>query len=218
MQPSEVILVFLKDKYIYGGDRPLKKIILISVLLPLLTLNFMSCSKDSTSQPENEPTFAEKLQGALDNGLDAYNGIGISAAVIMPDGEMWVGVSGVSHGTTKITSDMPFGAGSIAKNFTATTILQLAEAGELTLEDSLYEWLPAYPYVDSTITVRQLLNHTSGLFDFVDNPDFWNAILEEPSKVWTPEEIITSFMLILAFTSINRIGVSPLTPIELCPK
>ncbi|MBL7074698.1 beta-lactamase family protein [candidate division KSB1 bacterium] len=169
----------------------MKKILLVTIILSLLAMNFMSCSDDSPTEPE--PTLAEKLQEALDNGLEAYNGIGISAAVIMPDGEIWVGVSGVSHGTTAITSDMPFAAGSIAKNFTATTILQLAEEGELTLEDSLYEWLPAYPYVDSTITIRQLLNHTSGLYDFVDNPDFWNAIFEEPSKVWTPEEMILAF-------------------------
>ena len=154
----------------------------------------MSCSKDSPSEQNKEPTLAEKLQEALDNGLESYNGKGVSAAVIMPDGETWIGVSGVSHGTTAITADMPFAAGSITKIFTATTILQLIEEGELTLEDSLYEWLPVYPYVDSTITIRQLLNHTSGLYDFIDNPDLWNAIFEEPSKVWTPEEMILAFI------------------------
>jgi D-alanyl-D-alanine carboxypeptidase len=172
----------------------MKMILLVSVLLSLLAMNFLSCSKDSPSEPEGEPTLAERLQEALDNGLESYNGIGVSAAVIMPDGETWVGVSGVSHGTTAITADMPFAAGSITKMFTATTILQLIEEGELTLDDSLYEWLSVYPYVDSTITIRQLLNHTSGLYDFIDNPDLWDAVFAEPSKVWTPEEMILAFM------------------------
>ena len=169
----------------------MKKMILLFFLLSLLTLNYMSCSKDSPV--ESNPTFSEKLQEALDNGLKSFNGKGVSASVIMPDGETWVGVSGISHGTTAIALDMPFAAGSIAKIFTATTILQLIEEGELTLEDSLYEWLPNYPYIDSTITIGQLLNHTSGLYNFVDNDAFWQAIFSEPSRIWTPEEMILAF-------------------------
>jgi D-alanyl-D-alanine carboxypeptidase len=88
---------------------------------------------------------------------------------------------------------MRFTAGSIGKIFTAATILQFVEEGRLTLEDSLSKWLPVYPYIDSTITIRQLLNHTSGLYNFVDNDDFWQAIFSEPSRIWTPEEMILAF-------------------------
>jgi len=171
----------------------MRKILIICVLFVLLSMSFISCSKKSPSESEQEPIPAEKLQGALDNGLKTYNGKGVSAAIIMPNGETWVGVSGVSHGTTAITSDMPFGTGSITKNFTAATILQLAEEGKLTLDDSLYEWLPTFPYVDSTITIRQLLNHTSGLYDMVDHPDFWTTIFNNPSRIWTPAEMINTF-------------------------
>ena len=62
----------------------MKKIILIF----LLSSNFMFCSKDSPSEPE--PTLTEKLQKALDDGLESFNGKGVSAAVIMPDGETWI--------------------------------------------------------------------------------------------------------------------------------
>ena len=171
----------------------MRKFILLSFLLSLLMMNFWSCSDESPSESEQEPTLAEKFQKALDDGLTSFNGKGVSAAVILPDGERWVGVSGISHGTTQITQEMHFAAGSIAKNFTAAIILQLAEEGEITLEDSLYQWRPTYPYIDSTITIRQLLNHTSGLYDFVDNSDFWDTLFEEPSKVWTPEEMILAF-------------------------
>jgi len=171
----------------------MKKILLIAGILSLLAMNFMSCSESSSTEPEPEPTLGEKLQEALDNGLASFNGKGISAAVIMPDGETWIGVSGVSHGTTAITPDMRFAAGSIGKIFTAATILQLVEESKISLEDSLDEWQPAYPYIDSTITIRQLLNHTSGLYNFVDNPDFWEAIFLEPLRFWTPEEMILAF-------------------------
>lgn len=88
---------------------------------------------------------------------------------------------------------MPFGAGSIAKNFTAATILKLVEEGELSLDDSLKAWLPSYPNVDSTITLRQLLNHTSGLNDIADNHNFWVEVFQNPSKSWNPEDIILQF-------------------------
>lgn len=63
------------------------------------------------------------------------------------------------------------------------------------MEDSLYEWLPTYPNIDSTITIRQLLNHMSGIHDFADNSDCWDAIFSDPSRVWAPEELIQAFTL-----------------------
>jgi len=158
--------------------------------LSVRSIYYSSDSNDTTSVR----TLYEKLHQALDSALNTSSGKGISAAVILSDGQTWIGVSGISHGTSAITPDMRFSAGSIAKIFTATTILQLVEEDKLTLNDSLDKWLPAYPNIDSTITIRQLLNHTSGLYDFVDNDNYWNAIFSDPSKVWTPEEILLTFV------------------------
>jgi len=158
--------------------------------LSVRSILYSSGGSDTTSAR----TLSEKLQQALDSSFNTSNGKGISAAVILPNGDTWIGVSGISHGTTAIAPDMRFSAGSIAKLFTATTILQLVEESKLSLNDSLYEWLPAYPSIDSTITIRQLLNHTSGLYDFVDNENYWNAIFSDPSRVWTPEEILSTFV------------------------
>ncbi|MGD2124084.1 MAG: serine hydrolase, partial [Gemmatimonadota bacterium] len=148
-----------------------------------------SCTSDTT-QPQTLP---ERLQEVLDSSLETGAGIGLSAAVILPDGEIWRGTSGISHGTTEIAPDMRFAAGSIGKMFTAAAILQLAEEGSLTLDDSLNEWLPDYPHIDNTITIRQLLNHTGGINDFVDHPAYWDSIFAAPSRVWTPAEIVTTF-------------------------
>jgi D-alanyl-D-alanine carboxypeptidase len=148
-----------------------------------------SCSNDTTKAL----TLSDKLQNVLDSSLESSTGVGISAAVIMSDGETWLGTSGISHGTVEIIPDMRFAAGSIGKMFTAAVILQLAEENSLALDDSLCKWLPSYSNIDSTITIRQLLNHTSGISDFADNPDYWDAIFTDPSKVWTPEQIIITF-------------------------
>jgi D-alanyl-D-alanine carboxypeptidase len=143
--------------------------------------------------PWAEPTLAERLQAALDAGVNPVTGKGIAAAVILPDGWTWTGASGISHGHTFITPEMPFASGSIHKSFTAATILQMAEEGLIHLDDQLGQWLPTYPYIDDTITIRQLLNHTSGIFDMVDNHDFWVAIFADPARVWTPGEMVLAF-------------------------
>jgi D-alanyl-D-alanine carboxypeptidase len=64
---------------------------------------------------------------------------------------------------------MLFAVGSITKNGVAALVLQRAEEGVLTLNDPSGRWLPNYPFVDWTIAIRQLLNHTSGLGRFWDN-------------------------------------------------
>jgi len=171
----------------------MKRYLFVLISLIVFALIFSACSNDPTPEPVREPTLADKLQKVLDDGVESYNGIGISAAVIMPDGEKWVGVSGVSHVFSAITPDMPFSTGSIAKNFTAAAIFKLVEEGKLRLDDPLYEWLPPFPHVDSTITIRQLLNHTSGLDDIADNPDFWQEVFNDPLREWTPAELVNTF-------------------------
>ena len=147
------------------------------------------CTGDTTSGL----TFYEKLQRALDVSLESNIGKGVSAAVIMPDGEMWEGSSGTSHDDTPITPDMLFAIGSAQKMFVGAALLQLAEEGKISLCDSLHQWLPPYPYVDSTITIRQLLNHTSGLYNFVDNDEYWQDIFGDPERIWTMEELLLTF-------------------------
>jgi len=124
----------------------------------------------SAAQPE--PTLAQELQAALDRTIEAGNSMGVSAAVVMPDGKVWFGVSGNSHPGTPISPDMVFSIESITKMFTAALILQLVEEGKLTLEDSLEEWLPTYPHIDGRITIRQLLNHTSGVTHSPEHPSY----------------------------------------------
>ena len=170
------------------------KILFISFSL-LLIFIYLSCSGDSPSSHDRDLTFSQKLQKALDDGISTYNGKGVSVAVIMPDGETWKGASGISHGNTIVTIDMLFSAGSITKMFTAATILQLSEEGVLTLEDSLFEWLPAFPNIDSTITIRQLLNHTSGIFNITENQMVWQDIFSSPNNTFALQEVIENYTL-----------------------
>jgi D-alanyl-D-alanine carboxypeptidase len=134
------------------------------VLLKIFILIFFMVSFSSCLQPELP--LSEQLQKALDENLKDFEVKGVFVAIIMPEREIWLGTSGISHHTVTIKPDMLFAIGSITKNIVAALTLQLVEEGMLSLEDPLDKWFPSYPKVDRAITIRQLLNHTSGLYMF----------------------------------------------------
>jgi len=118
---------------------------------------------------------------------------GISAAVILPDGTTWLGVSGKSSDSEAMNSAMLFGLASVTKTYIAALILQLAGEGALSVEDSIRHWIPELGQIDGNITIRQLLNHTSGLYRYQQKPEYLAAISAQPQKVWTAEEILEEF-------------------------
>ncbi|MCH9726758.1 MAG: beta-lactamase family protein [Planctomycetes bacterium] len=68
------------------------------------------------------------------------------------------------------TEQMVYRIGSITKQFTAAAILLLAEEGKLKLDDPLTMYLPDYPTQSKVVTLRQLLQHTSGIINFTSLP------------------------------------------------
>jgi len=168
------------------------KLIILSVQILVLFVFLLSCKKTSTVEPNK--TLSQELQIVLDDALEANNVRGASVAVIVPDDEMWIGVSGISYDTTPISPDMIFNIGGITTNFIAATVLQLTEECILTLEDSLHQWLPPYNNVDSTITIHQLLSHRSGVFEYNNHPYYFDSLSADWLRRWTPEETILTFV------------------------
>lgn len=66
---------------------------------------------------------------------------------------------------TPLGTEMMFDIGSISKQFAAAAVLKLEEQRKLSLDDKIAKYLPTYPYAD--VTIRQLLNHTSGMPDIL---------------------------------------------------
>ena len=110
------------------------------------------------------------LQAALDIARTLTGGTGVSAAVVVEGEGRWAGASGRSGSGRPLHTRMVFDVGSVGKNLVAALVLQLAEEGRLDLDDPVHRWLPPYPNVDPDISIRQLLDHTSGVFDFVEHP------------------------------------------------
>ncbi|HEY9395292.1 MAG TPA: serine hydrolase domain-containing protein [Nocardioides sp.] len=131
------------------------------------------------------------LQRRLDSIVPA-GAIGVVAEVRTERG-VWRGSSGVAElGTSrKVPMHSRFRAGSVMKTFLATVVLQLVAEDRLRLEDSIEEWLPGVVPGGERISLRQLLAHTSGLFDVVRTfqlpPDPWFA--DNRWRTWTVDEL-----------------------------
>ena len=138
-----------------------------------------------------DSVLANELQNKIDSIRIANNLKGISASVYYPGMGTWKGVTGISHGGTHITADMLFGIGSNTKLFTGVLLLKLAENNLIQLDDSLHQYIPTVNNIDSTITIRQLLNNTSGLADVSSTVGYPDSMLSNPNRVFTASELIT---------------------------
>lgn len=143
-----------------------------------------------SSQAQIPAAFANHLQYLLDSACAKNKVKGVTAAVLVPGMGVWKGSYGVSHDAVKITPDTWQPIGSNTKTFTAAILLQLQEEGKLDIDDSIGTWLQNIPNVDGKITIREMLNHTSGIYNFTNNPAFSAALNADYTKVWKPEDAL----------------------------
>lgn len=119
-------------------------------------------------------------------------------------GAPWrLAAGGITRGGTPATPDTPFRVASITKTFTAVVVTQLAAEGKLKFDDLMTRHLPAdfadlVPRIHvldgvsygEQITIRQLLTHSAGLFDYAMSAGFFGKIAENPSHEWTPRQML----------------------------
>jgi len=150
--------------------------------------------RDASAQPTTFPAaLAARLDSVLAAVRVATNTTGVAAAIISPRHGTWLGASGVADiGTGElVTSDMLFGIGSVTKTFTSALALRLVEEGRISLEDTVGRWIAGVRNVNGAVTVRQLLAHTSGLYNYTNSQEFWAAVNADMDHFMTPEEILT---------------------------
>lgn len=146
---------------------------------------------------------ANALQDIMNNALPTQlNNSGMVLSLHVPGQWTWEGASGYS--ICGMTSGQPtaialpnskFRVGSITKTMVATCILQLEENGLLNTEDPINNYLRATLVNDtiapsSTLKIRHLLNHTSGISNSADNPTCQADVLNNPLSSHTLEEAI----------------------------
>lgn len=123
--------------------------------------------------PATDPRLAAAVDRVAAEALAAGEAAGFAVAIV-EDGRVRLargyGLADLEQ-RTPVTADTPFRIGSITKEFTAAAVLLLAERGRLSLDDTLAKFVPDFPRADE-VTIRQLLNHTSGIRNYTSVPDF----------------------------------------------
>jgi D-alanyl-D-alanine carboxypeptidase len=143
------------------------------------------------TSPTFDPVWAAKLQDAINIAYPSAGVHGVSVAITFPGMGTFIGVAGESAPGIPITPDMQFGIGSCTKTFTAVLALKLQELGILSLDDKLSDWLPAYPNIDGSATIRQCLLHETGFFDYSNDIDPTDsALVYETQHEYTQQQVL----------------------------
>lgn len=175
--------------------------------ITLLCLTFFSCRKGDDIEPvfyKCNLNFTDSSSVNLDNSK--YNSLlnnitasgvpGIIMAVYHPQTGMWVGASGKAdlHNDVTMQSCNITRVGSTVKMFTAATILKLKEEGKITLDSKLSDYISgdAINKIENAdkATIRQLLQHSSGIYNYIQNLNFQTASINDLIKEWKPEELL----------------------------
>lgn len=138
-----------------------------------------------------------KLQACLDSIVAEQKLPGATAAIVLADGQLISLASGFADKEEKMA--MPLGAqmllGSVGKIFVSAVSLQLVDEGKISLDDKVskyfvgVDWFKELPNAKD-LTIRSLLNHTSGLPRYVFAPTFIALIEKDPMRFWTPAECL----------------------------
>src|SRR3954469_25865854 len=141
------------------------------------------------------PALADALQTHLDAALhDARSSTGAPAATgaITRCGQvLWSGADGVLDTSSgrPATTTARFAIASSTKPFTATLIFGLIERKKLSLKTHLARFYPHLPKAKQ-ITIRMLLDHSSGLNDYFEDPHINDVIAKHPDHHWTRSEVL----------------------------
>ena len=138
-----------------------------------------------------EPAGASSLRQDLHRLTHA--GVPGTVALVRDGDRTRVLTDGVADLRTRraVGANTRFRIGSVTKPYVATVALQLVQDSRLSLEDSVERWLPGAVPGGDQITVRQLLGHRSGLYDFFNDPRHTQPYLQGNFAFsWTPAELI----------------------------
>lgn len=180
----------------------------LSLLFSLIIMITLGCAMDPNysemrykcikSIPVNDPNHPDnaKYQQLLDN-ITSSGVPGIMMSVRDEINGTWSSATGKAD----LSSDVDMQpchitrVGSTVKTFTAVTILLLQEEGKLNLNDKVTQYLSERYLRDldnaDEVTIRQLLQHTSGIYNYIQNIHFQTASLNNLIKEWKPKELLS---------------------------
>jgi D-alanyl-D-alanine carboxypeptidase len=167
---------------------PLVLLGILAASLWVASFPAQAVSSASTSRP---PSSIARLRPQLLAKMQQLRVPGAIVYVDDPGQGAWATALGMGNLATRAPMQVnnSMRIGSFTKTFTATVILQLVDAGKLRLDEPVSAYQPEVPN-GKHITIRELLNMTSGLFDYYDDKGFVQAHVTDPYKAWQPSELL----------------------------
>lgn len=130
-----------------------------------------------SAQPIDLPDDAidARTDAVVDWAMAQPGAVGLSVAVAVGDRLVFEEGVGIADLEFSVPADREttFRIGSVTKQFTAAAIMKLKEAGRLALDDDIHDYLPEFETGGRDITIRQLLNHSSGVPSYTSQPEFF---------------------------------------------
>ena len=170
-----------------------------SVLAPVATSSTAAAQARSGASFDEDDCppggLGRELTARLDAAIEDVRrqaGIpGVIAGVWLPGRGSYTRATGVADTATgrPMTTDLFMRIGSETKTFTVTALLELVDRRKVRLDDLISDHIDGVPCGDQ-ITLRQLAEMRSGLFPYTADPDFTHALLSDPSRSFTPRELL----------------------------
>lgn len=166
-----------------------RKIQFISVQVPLILISIVFIINSHSTAQINVKSIEAKLDEAIDSFYINDKLPGITAEIRTPGFSYikCVGKADLKTGAERKYDDK-IRIGSITKTFTATVILQLKDEGKIGLDDKLSLYYPDYPDA-SNITIRQMLDMTSGIPDYIEDPVVLKSFVYDRLDKYTPVDL-----------------------------
>ena len=171
----------------------------VTLMITLLTLTQLTgChSSNSNTRASTDEQFQAALDEAVSKGLP---GVSVRIAGRNIDFSGSAGITDFDN-REPVTEQSRFYVASVGKTFLAATMVQMASDGIFALEDPITRWLPGSvtERIPSSerMTIRMLLNHTTGIFDFQNDSDEWDNEFfygSGPQRHWTQEDALPFFL------------------------
>ncbi len=176
--------------------RPLKIKFLFFTALTI-AFAFSANSAQTTASKVETAVVQQKLQTKLNEWHKAGKFPGATLGVCQADGNCFALAVGYSDLETKrqMKPNDIMAAGSVGKTYALAVVMQLVKEGKIRLDDRVEKYLGAEKWFArlpnaKDITVRQLMNHTSGLVRYEFKDRFTKDLTANPDKVWRPEELV----------------------------
>ena len=165
---------------------------MLSIIRSALIALSVLIAPTARAQSISDAELAAKVDAIAAKSLARPNTVGLSIAVAR--GDRLILAKG--YGKADLEFDIPMNEqtmlriGSVTKQFSAAAIMRLVEQGRLSLDDTLDKMLPEYPPTSKPVTLRQILNHTSGIWSYTEDSKF---MVRDSTLELTPEEVIATF-------------------------